>query len=58
MTTQDENEPQARLQAAAPDQREAEGPEDLLKTTREPDPRRESLDEAKEEAEKTGEVPD
>ena len=57
MTTQDENEPQARLQAAPEDQREAEGPEDLLKT-KQGDPRRETLREAKEETEKAGEVPD
>jgi hypothetical protein len=59
MTTPDETEPQSQLQAAPPDQREGEGPEDLLKATQEEqDIRRESLREAEEEAEKTGEVPD
>jgi hypothetical protein len=59
MTTPDETEPQSRLKAAPPDQREADGPEDLLKATQEEqDIRRESLREAEEAAERTGEVPD
>jgi hypothetical protein len=58
MTTPDETEPQSRLQAAPPDQREAEGPEDLLRTTEEEQDRRsEALREA-EDAEEESEVPD
>jgi hypothetical protein len=58
MTTPDETEPQSRLQAAPSDQREGEGPEDLLKTTEEEqDRRREALREA-EDTEEEPEVPD
>jgi hypothetical protein len=59
MTTPDETQPQSQLQAAPPDQREAEGPEDLLKATQEEqDIRRGALREAQETDEEESEVPD
>jgi hypothetical protein len=59
MTTPDETQPQSQMQAAPPDQREADGPEDLLKATQEEqDIRRESLREVKDTEEAAGEVPD
>jgi hypothetical protein len=59
MTTPDETEPQSQMQAAPPEQREGEGPEDLLKATQEEQEiRRDALREAQDADEEESEVPD